>query len=106
MLKLFFLLFIFLILSIVSTRTYCDECPSGCCNKYGGCPSYFQSCSCTYEKSYQIIDSGMKCKNCCDKNHCVNDLNKNVCDTVKKIQEIGKIIGAVIGGVIFFIILI
>lgn len=91
----FFLLFLFLFFSSFSSQ-YCDNCPLKCCNKYGACASYSFQCSCSFETSYQI-SSGFKCENCCSNYRCVNDNGSDICETVKSIQQAGKIIGLVIG---------
>lgn len=88
-----FLLFIFFELSL---SQYCDNCPLNCCNKYGSCASYAFQCSCRFETSYQIT-SGLKCKNCCTNYKCVNDSGNSICEVVKSLNEIGKILGLVIG---------
>ena len=76
--------------------TYCDDCPAGCCNEWGSCPSVWQSCSCKFETSYQLFD-GLKCKNCCNNKRCISDSQSGQCDSVKAIQNAGRIAGIVIG---------
>lgn len=87
--------------TLATNLTYCDDCPSGCCNEWGGCPSVWQSCSCKFETSYQLFD-GLKCKNCCNNKRCISDSQSDQCDSVKAIQNAGKIAGIVIGALFGF----